>query len=98
MGMKIFSVNMDHPNLNNAIKIKDVNPLNENLKFIFEKAEKFVKNQENHLKNEDEFVINTLNKVRFFYMFVVFQTILTIILWLYQVFSFRKLLKLKLCI
>lgn len=95
MGLKIFSNNMDEPDLNNVVKNTDIDPLKATLEKISQKAEKYKNQQNNDLETEDEFAINTLERVHIFYMFAVIQIILAIILGVYQIISFRKVLTLQ---
>lgn len=90
MGLKVYSNNMDEPNIKEAIKNADIDPLKNLLEKVGTKSEKFTKDQQNDIASEDNFAMMTLDKVHLFYTFVIIQTILSIILGLYQVFSFRK--------
>jgi len=86
---------MDEPDLNNVVKNTDIDPLKATLEKISQKAEKYKNQQNNDLETEDEFAINTLERVHIFYMFAVIQIILAIILGVYQIISFRKVLTLQ---
>lgn len=90
MGLKVLSNNMDEPDLKAAVKNSDIDPLQNLLQKIADKSAKFAKVQEQDINSEDEFAMTTLDNVNLFFSFVIFQTIIAIILGLYQVFSFRK--------
>lgn len=86
---------MDEPDLNNVVKNKDIDPLKENFEKIIQKAEKYKNQQNNDIINEDEFAISILERVHIFYIFALAQIILAIILGVYQIFSFRKVLTIQ---
>lgn len=90
MGLKIFSNNMDEPDLKNAVKTADIDPLKELLQKISHKAEKYKNTQNDDLIAEDEFAMVTLERVHVFYVFVIIQTILALFLGVYQIFRFKK--------
>ncbi len=92
MGLKIFSSNMDEPDLKNAVKNSDIDPLKDILQKISYKAEKYKNQQNDDLIAEDEFAITTLEKVHVFYAFVIVQTILALFLGVFQIFRFKNTL------
>jgi hypothetical protein len=90
MSLKIYSNNMDEPKLDDAVKIGDIDPIKKILQTISRKSEKFNNEKKKDLHKEDIFALKTLERVHTFYMFVVIQIILVIILGVYQIFSFKK--------
>jgi len=90
MGVKIFSNNMDEPDLKNAMKTTDIDPIKDILQKISMKAEKYKNQQSIDIESEDDFAMTTLEKVHIFYVFVLIQTILAVILGVYQIFSFKS--------
>lgn len=92
MNLKIFSDNMDEPNLENAVKNSDIDPLKDILHKISYKAEKYKHLQNDDLIAEDDFAITTLEKVHVFYAFVIVQAILALFLGIYQIFRFKNAL------
>ncbi len=90
MGLKIFSNNMDEPNIKNALKNTDIDPLKEKLQMISYKAEKYKNLQNNDLIEEDEFAIVIIERVYVFYGFVMIQTIIALFLGVFQIIRFKK--------
>ena len=81
---------MDEPDLQKAVKNNDVDPLRDWLKSVLDKSQNFINSQTKDLDEEDKLAVNTLEKVHLFYVIVVLQTIIVIVLGLYQVFSFKN--------
>lgn len=90
MSLKIFSNNMDEPDLKNAVKNTDIDPLKEVLLKISQKSEKYRNQQQDDLIAEDDFAMTTLERVHTFYTFVVIQTILALCIGVYQIFRFKN--------
>lgn len=81
---------MDEPDLKNALKNADIDPLKEILQKISRKAEKYKNTQNDDLIAEDDFAMTTLEKVHIFYAFIIVQTILALFLGVYQIFRFKN--------
>ncbi len=81
---------MDEPDLKNAVKNTDIDPLKDILQKISRKAEKYKNTQNDDLIAEDDFAMTTLEKVHLFYVFVIVQTILALFLGVYQIFRFKN--------
>jgi hypothetical protein len=90
MSVKIFSNNMDEPNLREAIKKDDLNDINSVINNLSKKIEKVKNLFQNDIDEEDEFATSTFEKFHMFYGFVLIQTIVIIFLGIYQVFVIRK--------
>lgn len=95
MSIKIFSNNMDEPDLKNAVKNTDIDPLKELLHKISHKAEKYRNQQQDDIINEDDFAMLTLERVHTFYTFVIIQTILALCLGIYQIFKFKNAVRIN---
>jgi hypothetical protein len=90
MAVKIFSNNMDEPNLKEAIKKDDLNDMTEVLVNLKKKIERMGTMFHDDIREEDEFAGETFERFHVFYSFVLFQTVIIIVLGIYQVFTFRK--------
>ena len=90
MAMKVFSNNMDEPNLKDAIKHQDLNEMNEIISKLTRKIERVKALYANDIEDEDIFANENFEKFHMFYGFVLLQTTITILLGIYQVFVFRK--------
>lgn len=90
MGIKIFSNNMDEPNLEKAAKKNDVEEISSVIKKIDGKVDRLKSLFTEDLGEEDEFANETFDKFHMFYTFVLFQTIVIIFLGLYQVFMIKN--------
>jgi len=90
MSIKVFSNNMDEPNLKEAIKSQDLNEMNTIFAKLLRKAENISTLYNQDIFDEDEFAQESFDKFHIFYGFVLMQVIIAILLGLYQVFVFRK--------
>lgn len=90
--MKISSENMDEPNLKEAVKAADLDPVHVNIKKLIRRGEKLVKTQENELYNEEVSAKGQMGNIYYYYYVTVFQIVLVAVFGLYQLYSFRTFL------
>lgn len=81
---------MDEPNLKDAIKNRDLNEMTGILEKLSRKMQNMKSLFNQDIQEEDDFATETFEKFHMFYSFVLCQTIITIILGIYQLFIFRK--------
>jgi hypothetical protein len=93
VGIKLSSENMDHPNLQNAIKIGDLTNFSDKTQIILEGTKEYVDIQKSEIKREETFAKDHIIFSRSFYYVTIFQIIVIVGLGFYQVFNFRKFLK-----
>ena len=84
---------MDEPNLEKALKNNDLNPLQQDLNKIVEKSDKTNNALKSDIEKEDHESSLTLQSFHLFYTLIIIQTILSIILSVFQLFKFRNKLK-----
>jgi hypothetical protein len=92
VGIKLSSENMDHPNLENAIKTQDINSFSSKTKEILDKTKEYVEIQKSEIKKEETYAKDHIQFSLSFYYVTVFQIIVIVGLGFYQVFNFRKFL------
>jgi len=81
---------MDEPNLKEAIKNDDLNDIKKIITNLGKKIEKINNYYKTDINEEDEFALSTFEKFHMFYGFVLIQTIVIILLGIYEVFVIRK--------
>ena len=87
--------NDDEDKLSNAINIKDVNSVNQNIKQILRLTTPIIDNQKNQLEVENENSIKILSNICFYKYLTFIQLIIIIIIGIVQIFNFRRFLKSK---
>ena len=92
ISLKISSDNMDEPDIKDAIKTSDVNPMHQKAKQIIEKGKKIVKIQSRETTEEDLMAVSQIANSKYYYNMAVFQILVIFILGIYQVFRFKKFL------
>jgi predicted PP-loop superfamily ATPase len=92
IGIKIASDNMDHPDLKNAIKNEDIDPLHKKTEEIIKNSREYIELQKHEISKEDSYAMDHMSFSRTFYYITVFQLVVIVGLGLYQVFSFKKFL------
>lgn len=90
MGVKVFSNNMDEPNLKEALKKNDIEELNNLLSKLSKKTEHLKTLFKEDIEEENVFAYSTLDKFNMFNSFVLCQTIIVIILGIYQIFLIKN--------
>jgi hypothetical protein len=90
--LKIMSDNMDEPNIAQAIKQADLDPVHQKLNDVLKKSRTIVKQQELALDTENTNANQQMGIINYYYYLTVLQIIIVIVLGIYQVFSFRKFL------
>jgi hypothetical protein len=91
--LKIASDNMDEPDISKAIKTEDVNYLHEQLRSLIKKGDKIIKHQEFELVSEDNIAKLQMKDSRLYYGLTVLQIVVIGIVFLYNLYSFVKLIK-----
>lgn len=89
-GLKIMSDNMEHPNLENSLKLNETEVLRNSLNDVVFKGNKLLNSQQKEIEEEEninDIMIGYMNSV---YFIISIQTILIVGLSIYQIFSFRK--------
>lgn len=92
MKLNFISENMEEPNIIEAIKEQDLDPVKKSLKEVMKKGKKFIKMQEEELALEDVNAMKHMKTVSNYYKLTVFQIVAFILLGVYQLYSYRKLL------
>ena len=92
IGIKIASDNMDHPDLKNAIKNADLDPLHHKTEDIIKHTKEYTESQKHEINREDLYAKDHISFSKTFYYVTVFQLVVIVGLGLYQVFSFKKFL------
>lgn len=90
--LRITSDNMDDPNIKEALKTTDIDPLHDNIRDIVKRGERLVNWQENELQEESNAANSQMSNMNFYYSVTVFQILIIIILGVYQIYSFRGFL------
>ena len=83
---------MDQPNLSNALKLNETEALKRTLEQVSAKAEKFVESQRNQIIIENDLSENVFGYMHSFYFVIFFQVMVIVLLAVYQIFSFRKVI------
>jgi len=92
MKLNFISENMEEPNIMEAIKEQDLDPVKKSLKEVMKKGKKFIKMQEEELALEDMNAMKHMRTIHIYYKLLVFQIVAFILLGVHQLYSYRKLL------
>ncbi len=92
MKLSFISENMEEPNIMEAIKEQDLDPVRISLVEVMKKGKKIIKAQEEELALEDMNAIKQMKTVSNYYKLTVFQIVAFILLGVYQLYSYRKIL------
>jgi hypothetical protein len=87
-----MSDNMDEPNIKEAIKSEDLDPVLDSVKKIIIRGERIIKQQENELSSENQLANTQLSNMNYYYTLTIVQILVVVLLGVYQLFSFRKYL------
>lgn len=88
--IKITSDNMDEPNILDALRNKDLNPLASKVERIKKKGGKLIKNQENEIHREDSSAHRQMEYSHYYYYIAVIQILIVIVLAMHNAFAFKS--------
>jgi hypothetical protein len=93
---KIFSDNMEEPDIKNAIKASDLTPVKENFQKIIKRGRRIIETQENEINQEDKNAKDQMQSISYYYTLTFCQIVIFIAFGVYQIYSFRNfVLKIK---
>jgi len=83
---------MDHPNLNDAIRVNDTDTLKTTFDKVNLKGNQFIESQKDQIKDEFSLSENTFEYMYTIYFVIFIQVLIILLLSGYQIFSFRKVI------
>jgi len=83
---------MDAPNLTDSVKLKDTDALKSLLYKISHKSESYLESQKDEIKSEDESSDSVFVFMHTMYFVIFIQVIIVVMLTVYQLLSFRKVI------
>jgi hypothetical protein len=92
MKLNFISENMEEPNIMEALKEKDLDTVATDFHDVIVKCKRYIKSQEEDIAMEDVNAKKQMQMSSYYYKMTVCQIIAFVLLGVYQIFSFRKIL------